>query len=268
MQVNAPERVAQTSIAQVWKVRQYDGTPAALKIYENGLRNEACAADYLSQINGQGAVSVLSVRDNAVLLEWLEGPTLGDLSRAGEDERACAELVDVATRLHGQTVRDRGYPRIQDWLQAVLDLRCSADVSSEVQRDVVRCQALARDLVNTPQDQRVLHGDLHHDNVMQTARGPVAFDPKGVVGEAAYELANAFRHPRGKFDVASDPRRIERFATQVAEGLSVDRHRLLTWIPVKIALSISWRCGGVLKADPETELLAVALETRDRSLNG
>ena len=40
-----------------------------------------------------------------------------------------------------------------------------------------------------------LHGDIHHRNIRQSARGWLAFDANGLVGERAYDCANTLCYP-------------------------------------------------------------------------
>ncbi|HKA75114.1 MAG TPA: aminoglycoside phosphotransferase family protein [Xanthobacteraceae bacterium] len=52
-----------------------------------------------------------------------------------------------------------------------------------------RACALFGELTPSPGERKLLHGDLHHDNILWDAtRGWVAVDPKGVIGEPAYEF--------------------------------------------------------------------------------
>ncbi len=41
----------------------------------------------------------------------------------------------------------------------------------------------------------MLHGDLHHDNILQQGNDWLIIDPKGVIGEQAYEIAAFIRNP-------------------------------------------------------------------------
>ena len=77
------------------------GEDAALKLYhQKGMRNEAKGFEFLSSRDGHGAAYVFEVSDQFALIEWLDGPSLGDLTRGGEDEKSCMLLVEVAKKLH------------------------------------------------------------------------------------------------------------------------------------------------------------------------
>ena len=127
-----------------------------------------------------------------------------------------------------------------------------------------QAQILARDLLNTQPAQRPLHGDLHHDNVKRGTAGFTAFDAKGLMGDPSFELANAFRNPKG-FDETATPARIEACARQWAGDLNVPRPRLLAWAAAKCGWSIALRAKGRFEADPETVLLHALLHAAARA---
>ena len=80
--LSAPELVAETTRAIVWRVRQQNGTQAALKFYPAGhMGNETSGLTYLERVEGAGAVRVFARSTDAVVMEWLQGPSLGDLAR-------------------------------------------------------------------------------------------------------------------------------------------------------------------------------------------
>lgn len=263
--VSAPRFVERTAIATIWKVRRPDDAFAALKIYPpTGMGAEGAGVDFLQALNGTAAAHVYARNTHAALVEWLDGPSLGDLTRAGQDIAASAALVDTALRLHAAPLKvPVPLPNLQDWFSALFNLAYGDTCPPQAQANLTRCKALAAGLLATPRDPRPLHGDLHHDNIRRGSRGYCAFDAKGVLGERSYELANAFRNPKGAAETVRNPTRIMQLAASWATAFDVPEHRLLTWAAVKCALSIAWRCKGVAGADDEFALLATILRMRD-----
>lgn len=253
--------MARTGVADVWRVTLADGTVAALKCYDRpDMGNEAAGFDYLASKEGVAAAQVLSQSQGVALSEWLDGPHLGDLARTGRDAEATQILLEVAQRLRANpTPPAAAYPRLENWFEALFDVQCSAKANAELVKNMHQSRTLARRLLDTTAQTDVLHGDLHHDNIRQGARGWCAFDAKGVVGDPAYELANAFRNPKGAADLQRDPARISHLAQVWSQGLDIERTRLLQWAAVKCALSIAWRAKGVLRDDKEADLLSLLL---------
>ncbi|MFX5957215.1 aminoglycoside phosphotransferase family protein, partial [Acinetobacter baumannii] len=53
-----------------------------------------------------------------------------------------------------------------------------------------------RRLLSEPRDPVVLHGDIHHGNILDFGpRGWLAIDPKGLFGERDFDFVNLFRNP-------------------------------------------------------------------------
>ena len=263
--VSMPILVERTAIATIWKVQRADGTAAALKIYpDTGMGAEAAGFDLLQALDGAAAARVFARSRTAALIEWLDGPSLGDLTRAGQDDLANATLIDVAQHLHAAPLpATLPLPDLHGWFNALFDLTFHPTCPTQAITNINRCKTMAKALLAAPRDVRPLHGDLHHDNIRLGARGYTAFDAKGVLGERAYELANAFRNPSGAAEIVANPARFRTMTATWATAFDIDPHRLATWACVKSALSIAWRAGRVLRADDELPLLAMFLQVRD-----
>jgi len=92
----------------------------------------------------------------------------------------------------------------------------------------------------------LLHGDLHHDNILAAERQPwLAIDPKGLIGDPAYETGALLYNPHPLLLDAPDPGRIlARRVDQLAEELSLDRARVRGWGLVRAVLSAWWSVGS------------------------
>ena len=88
----------------------------------------------------------------------------------------------------------------------------------------------------------LLHGDLHHENILAAEREPwLALDPKGVVGEAEYEVGALLRNRLPEQLAAPETGRIlARRVAQLAEELGFDRTRLRGWGLAQAVLSAWW----------------------------
>lgn len=256
------EFFAQTNIAQVWKLRLEDGRIVALKHYQNNhLGNEATGYDWMAGQSPALVAQVYGRSSDAMVFEWLEGPSLGDLSRGGRDAEACDHLAGLAAGLaETRSAIDAPLPCVSTWFEALFEVRIDAACPAGLRADMKAAQALARRLLDSTTERCALHGDLHHDNVILTRDGPRAFDAKGVMADPAYEMANAFRNPKGMGDVMRDAQRIERFADQVCAALTVERPRLLEWVAAKSALSIAWSCKGALRETAQAPMLGAFLK--------
>lgn len=265
-QLADPRLVADTGAARVWRVRRADGSAAALKLYRRADRgNEAPGCRLLAAWRNRGAVAILAEDRRAVMMEWLEGPTLGDHARAGDVADALTLLAETARNLHAAPIVEVSRLRSLEQVFAPLfDVGFADQCTRPLQADMRRAIALAQGLLQTQPGHRPLHGDLHPDNVILTSSGPRVIDAKGYFGDPAFELANALRHPKGMPDLVREVGQIFACLDLYAAAMNVSRARLARWAAAKCALSICWRSGGSVESDPEADLLRLFLSVADQ----
>ncbi len=259
--LSAPELVAETARAKVWRVRQKTDTQAALKYYPaEHMGNETSGLAYLERVEGAGAVRVFARSTDAVVMEWLQGPSLGELARTQDPEAADRGLTEVAARLFAAEVSADGLLSVAEIMAPLRDACFTAPEAREAQDIAWACldqmQRGAAEIV-------ALHGDLHHDNIIHTARGLRAFDAKGLAGPRAYELANAFRHPRGCRAFAADAQVIRHRAITWGRVAGCGAREQLRWAIAKLLLSILW---SGKEAPKERALLRQMLREAEKGL--
>ena len=83
----------------------------------------------------------------------------------------------------------------------------------------------------------LLHGDLHHFNILSSVRGWLAIDPKGMIGPAGYDVGAFLMNPGRR----ADTRRIilNRVAV-LSEHLGFDSQTIRDWGVVHAVLSACW----------------------------
>jgi streptomycin 6-kinase len=239
----------------VCRARTADGADAVLKVGLGDLLREAAA---LAACEGRGAVRLLRQGDGALLLGRADpGTPATDLLPDG-DVRATAAAVEVLRLLHTAAPSDE-LPSLTTTLRA-FGAHLAGDTGDRlVPRALVeRAAALARELrVGAPPDV-LLHGDLHHDNLLRHGDGWLAIDPHGAVGDPGYDAgAWLYNPPRLAAErvVALVPRRVE----QLADGLGLDVDRVVAWGFVKAVLSAVWTALDTGQAPADTTLDVAAL---------
>lgn len=259
--LSAPELVAETTRAIVWRVRQKTGTQAALKYYPAGhMGNETSGLAYLERVEGAGAVRVFARSTDAVVMEWLQGPSLGELARRQDPEAADRGLTEVAARLFAAEVSADGLLSVAEIMAPLRDACFTAPEAREAQNIAWAClDMMQRGAAETV----ALHGDLHHDNIIHTAQGLRAFDAKGFAGPRAYELANAFRHPRGCRAFAADAQAIRHRAITWGRVAGCGAQEQLRWAIAKLLLSMLWSGQETPK---ERALLSLMLRVAEKGL--
>jgi streptomycin 6-kinase len=239
--LDAAMPVAETATSWVLRATSTRGVHA-LKLLKPYGYDEIGGARLMQYWGGDGAARIEAIEQHDVLMEWLDGTTLGDWLRAdlSRDAAAAAVLCDVLAALH----RPRGaalpaLTPLDEWLRplAVADL---SFLPAEARPHWARAQAMLAELLATTTERVPLHGDLHHDNVIGGNEGWRAIDPKGLVGDPVFDVANIFRNPLGGDAIVFRPERIEALAGTFATRFGWERRRVLQWAAVLTAISAVW----------------------------
>jgi streptomycin 6-kinase len=185
--------------------------------------------------NGEGAAPVLAHDGEVLLMERASGAdSLTHMVSSGQDDEATRILCAVAGRLH--IPREKPAP---DLVPLVQRFEALWSIAATHRGIFGQCAKTARELLSAPRDVRVLHGDIHHGNVLDFGpKGWLAIDPKGLYGDRGFDYANIFCNPDSKSALAPGcfARRIG-IVTQVSD---IDCHRLLRWVLAWAGLSAAW----------------------------
>lgn len=228
-----------------------DGSRAVLKagVPRHDLQFEIEA---LRHYDGHGAVRLLEADvDAGVFL--LERAEPGTPILAIDDAEATRIAARVMLDLWRPPRADHTFPTIEDWGRAFGELRARHGGTSGPLPPALfdRGESLYHDLTATQAEAVVLHGDLHHWNIVRAERAAwLAIDPHGLVGEPAFEVGSWMRNPvgdpgdpdEGRFLLRQpNPRAIiARRLDIFAEELQIDRDRLRDWSLAFAVISACW----------------------------
>lgn len=220
-----------------------DGTPVVLKVgYPNPELLSEIAA--LRVYDGRGVCRLLAANEaqGAFLLERvLPGVTLNTLP---DDDAATIIAAQVMGQLWQPAPANHAFPSLARWTEAILQLRphFGGATGPFPARLVDTAVSLRAELLADDVTPLLLHGDCHHYNVLTAQRQPwLAIDPKGVVGDPAYEPSTLLYNPIQTFPFRPDmPHLLRRRLDILAETLGIDRARLLRWGIVQNVLSVWW----------------------------
>lgn len=246
--------VADTPRSWIFRVEQNGRNFGALKILKPEVAEEEGRGSRLLQwYEGDGAATVFDIHGDTIFMEWLDGGPLADPVRAGRDDESTIAIATVVANLHRPRA---GIPEdlqpLRERFQTLFDT--DVRVWPHTARDLyARSSGIALKLFDRPSAQIPLHGDLHHDNILSSDRGWLAIDPKGLLGDPAYDVANIFINPINADNIAADPRRIAARADILSQRLNYPRKRMLGWAAAHAALSACW---DLADGKPITGLLA------------
>lgn len=211
-----------------------DGVPVIAKVAR--VEEERRGGRLMAWWSRHGGLPVLEHDGDAVLLQRATGARdLTAWATTGRDDEATEVLVDAALGLHAMPAPPSsvGLVPLRTWFRDLVD---------QPQHDTLldRAASLARDLLAEPGPEVVLHGDVHHGNVLDLGDRWAAIDPKGLLGHPAFDLANLFCNPVEAVAVG----RLDARLDLVADRARLDRALLAAWVGAWCGLSSVWAGDG------------------------
>jgi streptomycin 6-kinase len=240
---------------------QRDELPVVLKVIKNH-GDEWRSGEIVNAFEGRGVVRIYEYTEGAMLLErLLPGQPLSIL----DDDEASFLLASTIKKMSPGAPMDFA-PTVEIWGKAFERYAVSGD--NQIPRDLLMAaQHLYTDLCQSQKHVRLLHGDLHHSNILfDTERNWIAIDPKGVVGELEYELGAALRNPIEKPALFTNPIIIQKRAQLFSDILDLNYRRILSWAFAQAVLSEIWSIEDGFQMDLNWIQLSKQLGGDDRSL--
>jgi len=252
-----PNLIAETFSSRIWRVKREDGSSAVVKALKpfDDVEDELRGAHYLRWRDGNGAVRLYDMHDQAMLLEDAGDRLLAAELAERSDNDATEIAAEVMARLFSPS--DRPYPTaLQPLRQRFRSLfsKAASDRPSAKRSLYVEAAAIADRLLDNPVAVAPLHGDLHHDNVLFGPRGWLAIDPKGVLGDPGFDAANWLYNPLDRDDLCQSPDRIAFMAERFGKTLNQAPTAILDHALAYGCLSASWHAEDGNTKDEEREL--------------
>ncbi|GII05979.1 aminoglycoside phosphotransferase family protein [Planobispora takensis] len=251
----------------VLPVLRADAAPAVLKLQQ--LREEtAGTAIGLRAWRGDGVVRLLDYDEESgtQLLERLDATR--PLSAVAGDDAAVQILAELLARLTSLPAPE-GLRRLSGVAAAMLDRVPHAvpALRDPGERRLVRtCAAAVAELIGESGD-RLLHWDLHYDNVLAGEREPwLAIDPEPLAGDPGFELLPALDNRWQEIEATGDAARavLRRFDL-LTEVLGLDRGKAAGWTLGRVLQNALWDVDdGKTALEPAQVAIATALLLRRR----
>ena len=229
--------VTTTHTSEVFQVIR-GGERFILKILnEKGVQCELSSQEVLTTFDGAGMVQIVDSKDRGLLLEYIDGEKLSQLSKNGRDREAAYVISDLVNQM---SEKETCHVKLHGIERQFLSLFQRAKESTNSQCLYFKTAKIAQELVDTERKVQLLHGDIHHDNILHSSkRGWLLVDPQAFYGERTYDLCNSFYNPDDFPDLVETKERIENLAELYAEKLRFDRLRILKFAYAFGGLSLS-----------------------------
>lgn len=116
-------------------------------------------------------------------------------------------------------------------------------------------KSVSQDLLLDNPDFRILHGDIHHKNILDssvTGGKHVVIDPKGIIGPIEYEVSTFVRNPIEKLLLQTNATNIMRDRVEIfADILNLDKEIIFHWVYIQSVLSTCWAIDDGFSEDAE-----------------
>lgn len=231
----------------------HDQQPIALKIgYDAHAYHREKNA--LITYNGTACIQLIDYDDthNALLLERaLPGNSLKDFF-PHDDTYALTHMVHVMQQLHTVPIpTTHQFETLADTLTILHNPPAPLTHNPHTRKAV----QIADHLLTTQPTQVLLHGDLHHDNILACSNSWKAIDPKGVVGDPLFDICSFVRNPFPELLDQKDMQeimhqRMRNFSTL----LNAEYTRIQQWNYVAAVISACWAIQDG-QNDPQQALL-------------
>ena len=201
MNVSSPELFTETPTSRIIMVRLENGDRAVVKqLTPVGMQEELRGAHYLDWHDGNGCVRLLGQQDNNLLLEYGGKRTLLDHLSEHGDTAATSIYVDVLSRLiakpYEPTENPHEFMQLREQYSSLFR-KAEADRNKGLNSLFVEIAPIADRLLSDQSHIQLLHGDIHHENILHGKRDWLVIDPKGLIGDPMYDTAKYVLQPAG-----------------------------------------------------------------------
>ncbi|HUI89421.1 MAG TPA: aminoglycoside phosphotransferase family protein [Anaerolineales bacterium] len=191
---------------------------------------------------GKGAVRLLEAdeeRGMFLLERLLPGKMLATLT---DDAQATHAAAGVMLNLWRPAPCGGAFIQLSDWFKGFEKLRLRFEGSTgPLEKNLVeRAEHSVASFFGEDYAPMLIHGDLHHDNILSSQDDWLAIDPKGVIGPAAYEVGPLLMNPLGYLTRPDAVRITRRRMDILSERLGFETERIREWGIAHAVLSAWW----------------------------
>ena len=192
----------------------------------------------LKHFNGKGSIGLLDYNSeyNALLLQQaIPGITLKSLYLQNFN-LVIDSYIAVMETIHDNPLPKNGvFSSVSYWLDAIDNFK-----SNKIPRELVdKAIRLKNHLLKTMKNIKLLHGDLHCDNILQNNEEWISIDPKGILGEAEFEIAAFDFIDQAELNDATSDLFVNRIES-VSKKANMSPKRVKEWTFVRLILSAVW----------------------------
>ena len=168
-------------------------------------KNMASEYNALKDFSGSAICKVYqaNIDDGVMLIEQITPGT--QLRNETDLDTRLDVFCGIFSNLHTIPSDMTKYQTYMDWVSHVAEYMRSPADFNDFSEKMTKAESICRVLWQKYPAQMLLHGDLHHDNIILGEQSYLAIDPKGVVGNPIFDIPRFMLNEddmdkNGKFD--------------------------------------------------------------------
>lgn len=218
--------------------KQDHNTPVVLKF---SCDKELIEDEYraLKHFNGVGAIRVIDrcAKRHALLLEQATPGGLLKAKQPKDIEGTIEIYANVVKALSSLKKPSTQYTHVEKWCQAI-DRITDPRITFKY---IDKAKELRDYLLNSSANEYLCHGDLHLENIIYHDKQWLSIDPKGILGEIAFEAAAFDLLVKSDWDAPETvPDKINQRLSLLANKLEISEIRLRAWFFLRAIISAQW----------------------------
>ncbi len=143
--------------------------------------------------------------------------------------------VEIFKRLHKTDLPDSTFPTYTEWFEAGKKGTKNRKDCEGLYQYLDSAERMLADICKKYSRNLLLHGDLHHENILKNENGSyTVIDPKGVIGDPVFDLSR-FILDEFRDDLTSEPKDVViDFVQKLGDGVGIPCEILLRFIAVSV----------------------------------
>tara|TARA_Y100000310_G_scaffold335354_1_gene417201 strand:- start:1041 stop:1937 length:897 start_codon:yes stop_codon:yes gene_type:complete len=253
------EPMSNLSVNYVTAAKLSDGTEVILKMSPHKKPiMEMEALEHLT--NHPGIINLIYSDEDlaAMVIEKVSPGTSLRVIQAKDDEEAMRIAAPIIKDVQADVPSGHHLRTVRKEMEVIKEMHDRGGWDMETMNMLSTALTLQNQLEASKKEDKLIHGDLHHDNILlDEKRGWLAIDPKGRIGDPAY---NAARIMRNYWDTEPTEEIVQTRLKILAEVIGFDEWRIAAWSYMDCVLSESWDLDEIGKRGEDEKPIIEILE--------
>ncbi|WP_413558561.1 aminoglycoside phosphotransferase family protein [Bdellovibrio sp. HCB209] len=199
---------------------------------------------WLRHFNGVAAQVLESDKNLGVtMMERLVPGTTLKHSKQLDDDAQTLIIAEMIRELNSRSIISGAFKHLAELAKDLDVLEGAVDP-----RMLSKARGIFSELTFDRSQDRLLHGDLHHDNILKHKHSWKVIDPHGYIGDPTFEMAVMMYNPLDAYPVNRPLRKtLERRMSILNEYINFDMQRMKAWAFAAAMISTAWDYGDTKK---------------------